>query len=391
MPRKGFARAARDDGLAQAARVQLPHAVGHRALAGKHHALGAPHGVRVARDDDRASRRDVLERLRDRAQVAHAVVDDGDVGHVGLEQNVRAPMPKALRLEPPTASPLVDGDAGEPRVGLDRHAQRARERLEHRLGLVVRVVAAQVVDVQRHQRVIDEALEELVREVDVELADPRARERDVELEPGPAREIDHDARQRLVERHVGVAVAAHAFLVADRLRERLAERDADVLDRVVRVDVQVALRASTSRSKHAVARDLVEHVVEERHAGRELASGPCRRGRAATVICVSSGVALDALRGRMGRSARASCRARRARSAEEASFSAGVPTVTRRQFASSGCRPCRFLHQDAALLAVAETRHGVGHAHSMKLASLGNAVDAAAAPRARSSTRRARP
>jgi hypothetical protein len=47
---------------------------------------------------------------------------------------------------------------------------------------VVRVGAAQVVDVQRRQRVVDEALEELVREVDVEAADPRARERDVELE-----------------------------------------------------------------------------------------------------------------------------------------------------------------------------------------------------------------
>ena len=78
-------------------------------------------------------------------------------------------------------------------------------------------VAAQVVDVQRHLRVIDEALEELVREVDVELADARAREVDVELEARAAREVDDDARQRLVERHVGVAVAAHAFLVADRL------------------------------------------------------------------------------------------------------------------------------------------------------------------------------
>ena len=36
---------------------------------------------------------------------------------------------------------------------------------------MVRVVAAQVVDVQRHLRVVDEALEELVHEVDVELAD----------------------------------------------------------------------------------------------------------------------------------------------------------------------------------------------------------------------------
>ena len=56
---------------------------------------------------------------------------------------------------------------------------------------MVRVVAAQVVDVQRHLRVVDEALEELVHQVDVELADQRARELDVELEAraGPERSI----------------------------------------------------------------------------------------------------------------------------------------------------------------------------------------------------------
>ena len=42
---------------------------------------------------------------------------------------------------------------------------------------MVRVVAAQVVDVQRHERVIDESLEELVDEVDVERPDERPRER----------------------------------------------------------------------------------------------------------------------------------------------------------------------------------------------------------------------
>ena len=92
---------------------------------------------------------------------------------------------------------------------------------------------------------------------------------DVELEPRAAGKIDHHARQRLVERHVGVAVAADALLVAERLGERLPERDADVLDGVVRVDLEVALGAHREVD-HAVARDLVEHVVEERDAGGEL-------------------------------------------------------------------------------------------------------------------------
>ena len=83
-----------------------------------------------------------------------------------------------------------------------------------------------------------------------------------------AGEIDHHARQRLVERHVGVAEAAHARLVADRPGERLSQRDADVLDGVVRIDVQVALGFDLE-VEHAVAGHLVEHVLEERQAGRQ--------------------------------------------------------------------------------------------------------------------------
>jgi hypothetical protein len=51
----------------------------------------------------------------------------------------------------------------------------------------VRVVAAQVVDVQRDLRVVDETLEELVHQVDVELADERAGELHLVGEPRPAR------------------------------------------------------------------------------------------------------------------------------------------------------------------------------------------------------------
>ena len=149
------------------------------------------------------------------------------------------------------------------------HAQRAAEGLEHGFALVVGVLAAQVVDVQRHQRVVDEALEEFVRQVDVEGADHGALPWHVHFQARTAREIDHHARQRFVQRHVGVAVAADALLVADRLGDRHAERDAGVFHRVVGVDVQVA-HALDVEVDQAVARDLVEHVVEEGHAGVQL-------------------------------------------------------------------------------------------------------------------------
>ena len=49
----------------------------------------------------------------------------------------------------------------------------------------------------------------------------------------------------------------------------IAARDADILDRMVGVDVQVALGAN-DEVDHAVPRELVQHVVQERDASGEL-------------------------------------------------------------------------------------------------------------------------
>ena len=79
------------------------------------HDLGSPH---------------VLQRARHRVQVAHAVINYGNpVGH-GLQ------------------NPFGRGaGASHGCVGRDRHAQRPAKRLEYSLGLVVGVVAAEIIDV----------------------------------------------------------------------------------------------------------------------------------------------------------------------------------------------------------------------------------------------------
>ena len=72
-----------------------------------------------------------------------------------------------------------------------------------------------------------------------------------------------------------MAIAAHTFLVADRLGKGLAERNPDVLDGVVRIDMQIPFGLDLEID-HSVARNLVEHVVEESNPG-------CKPGFAATV------------------------------------------------------------------------------------------------------------
>ncbi len=115
---------------------------------------------------------------------------------------------------------------------------------------------------------VRETLEELVHQVHIELADQAARVLHVVLEARSPGKVDHHPGECLVERHVGMAVTHDAGLVADGARAGLAEDDADVFHRMVRIDVQVAPGIDL-QIQHAVARYLVEHVLEERDTGGE--------------------------------------------------------------------------------------------------------------------------
>src|SRR5438105_15216052 len=91
----------------------------------------------------------------------------------------------------------------------------------------------------------------------------------MEFQPGASGEIDHDPRQRLIQRHISMAVTPYAFLVAHRLGYRLSERDADIFHRVMRIDVQVA-PGLDFQVDQAMPRNLVQHMVEEGYAGIQL-------------------------------------------------------------------------------------------------------------------------
>src|SRR4051794_5291193 len=102
------------------------------------------------------------------------------------------------------------------------------------------VAAADQIDMYVAGALVRERLEELLDERERKIfVDEQhlAVDRHLEDEERAAGEVDDHARQRLVERHVGVAEAADAGLVAERLREGLAEDQRGVFDRVVIVDV----------------------------------------------------------------------------------------------------------------------------------------------------------
>src|SRR3972149_39120 len=95
--------------------------------------------------------------------------------------------------------------------------------------------------------------------------------------PRPPRGAPGGRHGGLVHRDRGGAVPDDPALVAERLPERLAQHDPHVLDGVVLVDLDVALRLDTEVHQ-PVLRPRLEHVAEERNRGV-----PLRRARAVQV------------------------------------------------------------------------------------------------------------
>ena len=148
---------------------------------------------------------------------------------------------------------------------------------------------------------------------------------------GPAGQVDRGLDQRLVQRHQRVAEPADAGLVAERLAQRLAERERGVLDGVVRVDLEVALGLH-GQVEAAVLAELGQHVVEERHAGVDVGDRRCRPGRARPGPWSPWWPARPARSGSR-RSFQLACgpASTALSAARNAAISAGVPTLTRSQ------------------------------------------------------------
>ena len=91
----------------------------------------------------------------------------------------------------------------------------------------------------------------------------------LEDEERPPRHVERDPGQGFVHRQQAVGVAGQAALVAERLGQRLAQGDADVLDRVVIVDVAVAL-GPNGEVDEGMTRQLIEHMIEKADAGRDV-------------------------------------------------------------------------------------------------------------------------
>ena len=168
--------------------------------------------------------------------------------------------------------PLVDGISFAARASIATAARSARANpLKHELGDVMIVGAVEGLEVQRQPAVHCERLKPFPHQLGVEGANLVAHECHIEHQERAPRNVDRHPRERLVHGHVHIGVAGDAFHVAERLLDRLPERDTDVLGGMVVVDVQVALGLD-GEIDAGMARQKLEHVVEKADAGRDRAS-----------------------------------------------------------------------------------------------------------------------
>ena len=121
-------------------------------------------------------------------------------------------------------------------------------------------------DVERGAGGPGERLEGVLDQLERESTGMEAAEREVDDRIGSAADVDHGGRDRLVHRHRALAEAGDPGPVAERLGERRAEDERDVLDRVVLVDLEVAVGVD-GEVEQAVVGERAQQVVVEADPG----------------------------------------------------------------------------------------------------------------------------
>ncbi len=220
----------------------------------------------VVRAQDRA-RADPLDGLLHRAPVADAVVDDPD--RRGAEGGISRSASPSSR-----ARPSPSGRSRPPARSARANALKSASIMWWAF------VPRSDLEVQREPRGARDRAEELVDELVVEAAGgpPGGSGASKTSSGRPEMSIAQSARASSIGT-TACAVARDRSAVAECLVERAPERQPGVLDRVVRAGLEVAGDRDVE-VEPAVAREQVEHVVEEPDARAARARAACRRARA---------------------------------------------------------------------------------------------------------------
>src|SRR6202012_4710953 len=99
-------------------------------------------------------------------------------------------------------------------------------------------------------------------ELGLQVADKARAHLRIDSESSAAAQIDRGDGQSLIHGHKEIAGAQNAALLAERAIEGLAQRDADVFDSVMLIDIEIAI-AFEFQIKGAMTSEELQHVIEK--------------------------------------------------------------------------------------------------------------------------------
>jgi hypothetical protein len=156
--------------------------------------------------------------------------------------------------------------SGQPLISPDGHIQGAGQSFEESLGPMVVVSASQKPGVQVQPAFVGYALKKVGDERGTHLTDTLGAESAVEDKIAAPAKIHSYQGQSFVQRHNGVAHTGNALPVTQRLSQRPAQNNADILDGVVLINVQVACGLHL-QIKASVPGQGVQHMIQKADAG----------------------------------------------------------------------------------------------------------------------------
>lgn len=202
------------------------------------------------------------EHIKDIAQIATAIIDDSDV----IFHERILDIPENLRSKHFLGAGNLIYYAWINPSGL---VERTSHAFEDRFCQVMRVPTVDYGDVEIEERVEGKGPEKLLDEGEVELvADVGDALRSIEPEEGPTAHVERDADKCFIHGKMPRAISVNTPFFSKGGAKGLSKHDADILHRVVIINLDVALGRDFQVTT-TVFSEKRQHVIEERNPGFE--------------------------------------------------------------------------------------------------------------------------
>ena len=134
---------------------------------------------------------------------------------------------------------------------------------------MVIVFTIEVFNVQAHAAIARQRLKELFEQLCVHIADLVALEIHFPDKIRSLAEIDGGAAERLIHWQLGMAIARDACKITKRFLDRLTDYNARIFNRMVSINVKVALRFHR-KINEGMAPARIQHMIEETNTGGDI-------------------------------------------------------------------------------------------------------------------------